>query len=149
MRSFFVLPALSMLFFVAQPCAQPNADERAQFVAEVVREHGVAAEHVGATLDGARFQQSIIDAMTRPAEAKPWKAYRPIFITAKRISDGREFMREHRDALARVEADTGVPAEMIAAIIGVETSYGRVTGSYLPKGVSRRSARESGRPCRA
>ena len=51
-------------------------------------------------------------------------------MTPQRIADGRKFLAEHRDALAKVEADTGVPAEMIVAIIGVETSYGRITGNY-------------------
>jgi lytic murein transglycosylase B len=51
-------------------------------------------------------------------------------MTERRIVDGRAFIAEHREALAKVEADTGVPAEMIAAIIGVETNYGRNTGSH-------------------
>jgi membrane-bound lytic murein transglycosylase B len=48
----------------------------------------------------------------------------------KRIADGRTFLATHRAALAKVEADTGVPAELIVAIIGVETNYGKITGSY-------------------
>jgi membrane-bound lytic murein transglycosylase B len=130
MRSFFVLLALSPLFLPSPVRAQPSAEEKAQFVADVARQHDVAADAVAAWLEQARFQQSIIDAMTRPAESKPWKAYRPIFLTAQRIDDGRAFLAQHREALAQVEADTGVPAEMIVAILGVETSYGRITGSY-------------------
>lgn len=85
---------------------------------------------IEAMLARATYQQSIIDAITRPAEAKPWHAYRPIFLTAKRIADGRAFLAQHREQLAQVEAATGVPAELVVAIIGVETSYGRITGSY-------------------
>lgn len=108
----------------------PSAEERAAFVRETAKEFKLDAAAIEAMLAQARYQQSIIDAITRPAEAKPWKAYRPIFMTPQRIAEGRAFLAEHRDALARVEADTGVPAEMIVAIIGVETSYGRITGSY-------------------
>jgi len=61
---------------------------------------------------------------------RPWKTYRPIFISDRRIADGRSFLARHREQLAKVEAETGVPAEMIVAIIGVETSYGGNTGSY-------------------
>ena len=43
---------------------------------------------------------------------------------------GRRVLRLECEALARVEADTGVPAEVIVAILGVETSYGSITGSY-------------------
>jgi membrane-bound lytic murein transglycosylase B len=79
----------------------------------------------------AKKQDSILAAISRPAEkTKPWKDYRPIFMTAKRRDDGIAFYREHRVLLDQVAHDTGVPAEIIVAIIGVETSYGRITGSY-------------------
>ena len=108
----------------------PSAAERAAFVRDTAKEFKLDAATIEAGLAQAQYQQSIIDAITRPAEGKPWKAYRPIFMTPQRIADGRAFLAEHRDALAKVEADTGVPAEMIVAIIGVETSYGRITGNY-------------------
>ena len=97
---------------------------------QTATEHGVDPARVAALLEQAQYQQSIIDAITRPAEGKPWHAYRPIFLTDKRIADGRAFLAEHREALQRVEQATGVPAALIVAIIGVETSYGRITGSY-------------------
>lgn len=118
------------LAFAGLVRAAPDAAEKAAFAAEVAKEHGIAPERVEAVLAQAKYQQSIIDAITRPAEAKPWKAYRPIFMNAQRIRDGRAFLAEHREALARVEAETGVPAEVVVAILGVETSYGRITGSY-------------------
>ncbi len=82
-------------------------------------------------LDGAQYQQSIISAISRPAEAtKPWRDYRPIFLTDQRLRDGLTFWNENRELLQKVAAETGVPAEIIVAIIGVETSYGRITGKY-------------------
>ena len=73
-------------------------------------------------------KQAILDAISRPAEkAKPWKDYRPIFITDKRISKGVEFWKQHEETLARAEAEYGVPAQVIVAIIGVETLLWRVT----------------------
>ncbi len=84
-----------------------------------------------AVLAQAKKQDSILAAISRPAEkTKPWKDYRLIFLTAKRRDDGIAFYREHRALLDQVAHDTGVPAEIIVAIIGVETSYGRITGSY-------------------
>lgn len=103
---------------------------RAAFVAEVAEASGMPAAEVDALLSQARYQQGIVNAMDRPAEAKPWRDYRPIFITDQRIRQGRAFLAEHRVALAEVEAATGVPAEFIVAIIGVETSYGGNTGSH-------------------
>lgn len=101
------------------------------FVDYTVDTYRVDPALVRATLAQAQYQQKIIDAMTRPAEAvRPWRDYRPIFMTPARIDGGRAFYAANRDALDRIAADTGVPAEYIVAIIGVETSYGRITGNY-------------------
>ncbi len=84
-----------------------------------------------ALLAQAKKQDSILAAISRPAEkTKSWKDYRPIFMTAKRRDDGIAFYRENRVLFDQVAHDTGVPAEIIVAIIGVETSYGRITGNY-------------------
>jgi membrane-bound lytic murein transglycosylase B len=83
-----------------------------------------------ALLEEAAYKESIIAAMTRPAEAKPWHKYRPIFITQARIDGGRQFMAEHLPLLQQAEERYGVPKEYIVSIIGVETSYGKITGSY-------------------
>ncbi len=110
--------------------AEPSADERV-FAAEIAAEGGPPESSVLATLAGAKVQQSILDAISRPAEkTREWKDYRPIFITDKRITDGVAFYREHRDLLDRVGSQYGVPPEIVVAIIGVETSYGKITGKY-------------------
>ncbi len=106
------------------------ADDRSALAREIADAHGLDAAEVERVLADARFKQGIVDAISRPAEAKPWKAYRPIFMNDKRIEDGRAFFAAHRPALQKVEAETGVPAGLIVAIIGVETNYGRITGSY-------------------
>jgi membrane-bound lytic murein transglycosylase B len=103
---------------------------RAQFVRETAAKYGIDPATIEATLAKASIRDGIIAAMSRPAEAKPWRDYRPIFITPARIDGGRGFLATHRDALARAEAQYGVPAEIITAIIGVETSYGANKGSY-------------------
>jgi membrane-bound lytic murein transglycosylase B len=72
----------------------------------------------------------VIDAISRPAEAKPWKDYRPIFVTDRRIDDGVAFLHANTALLKRVEGEFGVPAPLIVTILGVETNYGRVTGRY-------------------
>jgi membrane-bound lytic murein transglycosylase B len=121
-----------LTFASAAATAAPRLDPaaRAAFVDEAASAHGLSAAEVDQWLRQARYQQSIIDAITRPAEAKPWRDYRPIFLNDRRISDGRSFLRQHWAQLSKVEAETGVPAEIITAIIGVETSYGRITGSH-------------------
>ncbi len=77
------------------------------------------------------IKESILKAMSRPAEkSKPWFEYRKIFLNDKRRDRGVKFWQEHADELERVSVETGVPAEIIVAIIGVETHYGKITGSY-------------------
>ncbi|WP_119717517.1 lytic murein transglycosylase B [Cognatilysobacter tabacisoli] len=112
------------------PTVEPTAEQRAAFARETAQRFGVDAAYVESVLARAQIRDSIVSAMSRPAEAKPWRDYRPIFITQSRIDQGRAFLATHRDALARVEAQTGVPAEVIVAIIGVETSYGGNTGKF-------------------
>ncbi len=114
----------------AAPAGRLDPEARAAFLAELQARHGIAAEEAAPLLDQARYQQSIIDAITRPAEAKPWKDYRPIFLTADRIAKGQAFLATHREALREIEANTGVAAPIIVAILGVETGYGANTGRY-------------------
>jgi membrane-bound lytic murein transglycosylase B len=61
---------------------------------------------------------------------KNWAAYRARFIEPVRIRAGVKFWQTHRDTLLRAQEDTGVPAEIIVGIIGVETIYGQHTGNY-------------------
>jgi membrane-bound lytic murein transglycosylase B len=82
-------------------------------------------------LKGAEFQPAIVDAMGKPAEkAKLWYEYRPIFVSERRIQEGIEFWTAHRQALDQASVRSGVAPEYLAAILGVETFYGRRTGSY-------------------
>ncbi|MEN8213486.1 MAG: lytic murein transglycosylase B [Pseudomonadota bacterium] len=101
-----------------------------QFVTRMAAKHGFDAALLSQQLQQARHRPSIIKAMSRPAEAKPWHQYRAIFLKQKRIEAGRAFMRKYRKELQRAEETYGVPPHIIAAIIGVETLYGENTGSY-------------------
>ena len=104
--------------------------ERDEVLANVV-EQGVDRTWAAALLDQAERKQSILDAISRPAEkTKPWYDYRKIFLTDKRAREGVAFAQQNAETLAKVSDQTGVPASVITAIIGVETFYGRITGSY-------------------
>ncbi|MFT5575520.1 MAG: membrane-bound lytic murein transglycosylase B [Bermanella sp.] len=106
-------------------------DSGRQFVDKMVAEHGFDRAWVEQLVTQAERKQSILDAISRPAErSMEWKDYRKIFIQDSRIDQGVAFWREHRKTLERAEKQYGVPAHMIVAIIGVETRYGRHMGSY-------------------
>jgi peptidoglycan lytic transglycosylase B len=120
-----------MLFSLSASADYLQHPEAKVFANRMVSEHGFDRAEVEALLVEATKKQSIIDAMTRPAErVKPWKDYRKIFIQEKRIEQGVNFWLENRDALKRASKEYGVAPEVIVAIIGVETFYGRIKGSY-------------------
>ncbi|ACE85676.1 lytic murein transglycosylase B [Cellvibrio japonicus] len=101
------------------------------FVQDMVAKHSFKADEVREILKRANKRQPILDAISRPAEkTKPWRDYRPIFIQPLRITNGVAFWKENQQALNRAEQVYGVPAEVIVAIIGVETNYGRNMGSH-------------------
>ena len=101
------------------------------FVDKMVADHGFDRAYVESLIANAERKQSILDAISRPAEkTKTWGEYRKIFLGEKRIKQGKQFLQEHQATLARAEQEFGVPANIIAAIIGVETRYGRYKGSY-------------------
>jgi len=111
--------------------AIPRARRIDAFVEYAASTYRIAPERIRSALANARMQPRIIEAMNRPAEAiRQWHDYRPIFINDTRINDGIAFYRQHQTILERIAAYSGVPAEYIIAIIGVETSYGRITGNY-------------------
>lgn len=127
-----VLQAALSLTALAQPAANaadPGSAEE-QFARQMAQEHGLDAAAVLQTLHSARYQQSVIDTMTRPAESKPWKDYRQIFVTPRRIADGIAFFNDNRELLERVAKQYGLPAAMVTAIIGVESNYGRTPMRY-------------------
>jgi membrane-bound lytic murein transglycosylase B len=103
-----------------------------EFINEMVEKHGFVKRELRKLFSRARFQPSIIAAITPPSEphAKSWQAYRALFLTPQRIEAGVAFSERHRPALAYAAALYGVPEEIIVAIIGVETVYGRNTGNY-------------------
>ena len=124
MRKFLLLVLFCVPGFAAD---HPGTDE---FVKRAVSEYGLPENEVRALLNEAEYKQSIIDAISRPAEGKPWHQYRPIFLTDKRISEGIDFWQENSELIATAAQKFGVDEEIIVAIIGVETFYGRITGGY-------------------
>ncbi|ARS53792.1 lytic murein transglycosylase B [Kushneria konosiri] len=109
----------------------PSTNDQARAMVDRLAASGLDRRELTAALDQASRQQKIIDAISKPAERHlRWDQYRNIFIKPERVAGGVKFIRDHRDAMVRAEQEYGVPREIIAAIIGVETWYGGNTGSY-------------------
>ena len=130
MKRIWLVCAVLMVFTVVRADYSQHPDAQA-VINELVQEEGISRADLEAALRAAGYQQSIVDAMNRPAEKTlTWGEYREIFLRDNRINGGVEFWRANAEVLNAAESEFGVPAEFIVAIIGVETLYGRITGNY-------------------
>lgn len=120
--------------------AQPRNAERGyssrpevrEFIREMVERHGFSEGELHALFALTTRQPEILKAIRPPASprVRSWRNYRPIFVNERHIADGARFAAQYADALSRAEAEYGVPREIIVAIIGVETYYGRNMGKW-------------------
>jgi membrane-bound lytic murein transglycosylase B len=122
---------LVLLIPVAAAQAKTPDQLRAEFIDQMVSKYGFSRRAVTRSLYQAEKRQPILDAISRPAEKRlNWSEYRAIFLTPSRIEGGVAYWQEHAADLARAEREFGVPAQIIVAILGVETRYGAHTGGY-------------------
>ncbi|WP_404417080.1 lytic murein transglycosylase B [Vreelandella aquamarina] len=104
--------------------------DTAALVAELSAE-GLPQHWLHDVLARTSYRQEVLDAMDGAAERRlVWHEYRNIFLKEERIEQGADFMRLHLPTLERASQQFGVPAEIITAIIGVETYYGRFKGKH-------------------
>jgi membrane-bound lytic murein transglycosylase B len=101
-----------------------------EFINEMVAKHQFKREELVQVFAAAQYRQDVIDAINTPSTLKPWLEYRANFINPQRIDGGIKFWRQHTKALARATKLYGVPEEIIVAIIGVETLYGKNAGNF-------------------
>jgi membrane-bound lytic murein transglycosylase B len=118
-------------FALASPC-QALDRSRAEirtFIEETAAQFDLDKNEIGALLAQAETKQPILDAISRPAErVVPWHEYRDRFLVERRIQQGADFWSTHSQDLESIH-DMGIAAT-ISGILGVETSYGRITGRY-------------------
>jgi membrane-bound lytic murein transglycosylase B len=100
------------------------------FINNLVKHDGFSRAELVTALKAAKFQPQIIESMDRPYEKKPWDVYKALFLTPTRVADGLHYWQQYAETLARAEKEYGVPAEMIVAILGIETQYGKRQGEY-------------------
>ncbi len=106
-----------------------NRPEVNAFIERMARESDHTEQELVDLFSRVKKQSHLFELLNKPAEKElQWHQYRRIFIKDKRIEQGVAFWREHRDLLTEVSLKTGVPGEIIIAIIGVETFYGIYKG---------------------
>ena len=124
--------ALSPSGFAATGSSFAQMAEVHAFIAEMQAKHGFDARLLTRRFSRVKPIAAVIKAIQPPADPgiRSWQAYRSRYVEAKRISLGLDFWRQHRLELAKAQARYSVPPEIIVAIIGVETIYGRHRGRF-------------------
>ncbi|WP_024303301.1 lytic murein transglycosylase B [Pseudogulbenkiania sp. MAI-1] len=115
--------ALADAAFLARPDVQRYIDEK-------VAGGQFNRPELEAVFANVETKPNILQILDRPSTSRPWYQFRPAFFNDRLIDGGAAFWKENADTLARAEATYGVAPEMIVAIIGIETGYGRNTGSF-------------------
>lgn len=125
-----------------------------QLADELALRHELPVQWTRDAIAQARYRE-VVPKLIMPAAnpgAKNWAAYRSRFVEPQRLRSGQRFWQVHEADLKRAEEKYGVPAHIVAGVIGVETLYGRDTGKFrvldalttlsldFPKGRSDRSA---------
>ena len=100
-----------------------------QFIERMARQTDYTEPELIKLFSAVKKQSHLFELLDKPAEKElEWHQYRHIFIKDKRIEQGVRFWRQHAELLSRIRLKTGVPEEIIVAIVGVETFYGLYEG---------------------
>ena len=107
-----------------------SRDDVKEYVEEISNKHGFESNKLLKLLGSAVYQEKVVRIMNRqPEGTMTWSRYKEMMVSDSRISAGEEFIKLYKEDLNKAEDLYGVPAEIIASIIGIETRYGRITGN--------------------
>ena len=122
-----------LLFLLGLAAFQANSaeltSEHKTWVTELSTKYDISEEVLTDAIGQATLDENVLTKIQTPWEKKPWYKYAPIFITESRINQGVAYWQEHEATFAKAEKEYGVPAEVIVAIMGVETFYGKYKGN--------------------
>lgn len=113
--------------FAASFASRPEVK---QLIDELHADYGLNKLQTTKYFEMIEPEPEVITKITTPYEALPWNKYKKIFINEKKIQGGVKFWQEYRDVLSDAENKYGVPAELIVAIIGIESAYGQNSGKF-------------------
>ena len=108
-----------------------------QLITQIAQTQGIPQASLESGFSDAKTIPSIRKLVLPPSGSfkKNWVAYRKRFIEPVRLKAGKNFWEQNQTFLSKVEQESGVPAEVIVSIIGIETIYGRQTGNFRVKDV--------------
>ena len=107
-----------------------SRDDVKEYIDEISDKHGFESDKLLKLLGSAVYQEKVVRIMNRqPEGTMTWSRYKEMMVSDSRVSAGEEFIKLYKEDLNKAEDLYGVPAEIIASIIGIETRYGRITGN--------------------
>lgn len=125
----FWLAILGVFMCVPVFASYAERDEALEMVHELAQEHDYDEAYLQFLLGAIEKDEEVLRKISKPAEkTKQWFEYRPIFVESSRIENGVAFWQAHGETLKKAEKEFGVDADIIVAILGVETRYGKVMG---------------------
>ena len=131
-RAFLIVILFSM-FFATVPSVAVDIDyypELSNLVGELTATEKIEVEKLMIWLTDATINEDLVAIMERPAESLPWYRYKERFLNKKLVNSGKKYQARDLEVLDRAQTQFGVPTEIVVAIIGVETRYGKNTGRH-------------------
>jgi membrane-bound lytic murein transglycosylase B len=108
-------------------------DDVREFIDAVTDGYGFDRAWLLSVLGQARYNETAERLTTpgqQPPSARNWREYRTRALDERRIREGLAFERMYRATLERATETFGVPEEIVVSIIGIETMFGRLSGSH-------------------
>ena len=130
-RFFFLFLSIAVTQGFAADTSYLDNAEVNQFIDDFSQRHQYSKSALITLIGNVRKQDEVLNAIQRPAEKKKdWQEYRKIFITSRRISEGLRYWSENAEILRLAKQQHGIPPEIIVAIVGVESFYGKYEGRF-------------------
>ena len=107
-----------------------NRPDVIDFIEMMHNKHGLDKEELKKLFSSVNFQERVVRIMNKqPEGTMTWSSYKNMMVTDERVDSGKQFIGVYKEDLKRAEDIYGVPASIIASIIGIETRYGKIKGN--------------------
>ena len=129
-KEIYLIPLMAMFISQSIYTDYSSKEETIQFIEYMNEKHDYDKSYLNSVFKNAAYQDKVVRIMNKqPEGTMTWQRYKGIMVNDSRISAGQEFIGRFKQELKRAEKIYGVPAEIIASIIGIETRYGRIKGN--------------------
>jgi lytic murein transglycosylase len=138
MRRHFISQAFALMAclatggpaLAATSCQSQDFGGWLQTVRQEAAGKGISARAINASLDGVAFDQGIVNRDRGQGVFRQSFEQFSARMINPRLARGKTLMLQYASLLSRIEAQYGVPGEVLIAIWGLETSYGAVNGNF-------------------